>query len=243
FQLFEPVLETYVQNIFQSEILGLMVVRIRRQNNRHQAGVGLVRMGMTEFEQPPFRVVRNFVPTAFRLQGLVHGIQRHGFVFLDKGLVALFQNNKDHWSKREGFFENYGFPAVLALPLLNKDVLVGSAGRRPHVDALITAENGMRALERAHGDQVDFDSLAIRGLCKLSNGPFHPTPFFRAVGDTNFDRRAAAQERCRGIFCRLERLLAYENVVSARDAGHYEEENKYPPQGGKFWAFARTGEV
>src|SRR5262249_28569398 len=88
-----------------------------------------------------------------------------------------------------------------------------------------------------------FDSLAIRDLCKLSNGPFHPTLFFRAVGDTNFDRRAAAQERCRGIFCRLERLLAYENVVSARDAGHYEEENKYPPQGGKFWAFARTGEV
>src|SRR5262249_20944215 len=131
-------------------------------------------------------------------------------VFVKERLVALVPNNEHHGRERNGFFFEDGVLAVFNLPLLNENVFVERTCGRPNLDALVAVKEGVRSLERTHGNQIDFDVLAVARFGEFLDGPFEPALFFGAVRDSDFNLIAAE---------RAEHAIAGTRVFAGRAEG------------------------
>jgi len=90
----------------------------------------------------------------------------------------------------------------------------------------IPAEEGVGALERTHGDEIDLNALAFGGIGELRHRPFQPALLLCAVGDTDFHGRATTEERRHAAGGGFLRFLPGEHEVGAGNAGHNKEKDE-----------------
>src|SRR5215813_6134477 len=203
-------------------------------------------MRVAKFEQTPFRLLRDGIPAAPFLQCLSDGCKGKSPVLVKEGLIALVPNNEHHRRERNGFLLEDGVLAVFNLPLLHENILVERTRRRPNLDALVSIEQSVCPLQGTHGNQIDFDVLAISRLGEFLDRPFEPALLFCAVRDSDFNLIAGAERTENAIArtCvfarRAEGRLVRKEIVGANSTTSDEKENKEFAEWSKFWSVSHV---
>src|SRR5271156_7006962 len=141
---------------------------------------------MPKLEKAPVGMLADRLPSARLMKRPVDRVKIDRAVMVLEGLIALSPHHKDHGSKgKRVFFQNW-IGAILGLPVFDERVLIHGACRRPDLNALISVQRRMSAFQRAHGNQIYVDMLALRGRLELLNRPLQPALLLRAVGNPEF---------------------------------------------------------
>ena len=159
---------------------------VGHQRQRKETAVGLVRIGVTEFEKSPFRFVGDGTPAAGLVKGGCDGMKVDLLVVRDESVVSPLPENKYHRGECEGFLAgDRVLPPVSELPFVDENISVGRTGRAPDVNLLLPIDGGTSSFQRAFRKEIDGDFLSVPCFLELRDGPDQPTFLFRPVGNPN----------------------------------------------------------